>query len=92
MSYYLDTTGNASLAVAICGRCGLKFPIGDLESDPNSPGLRVCRDDRDDYDPYRLPARETEDITLRYPRPDIPLTGAAVEPNTPAWPIDNSSP
>jgi len=52
----------------------------------------VCRDDRDDYDPYRLPARETEDITLRYPRPDIPLTGAAVEPNTPAWPIDNSSP
>jgi hypothetical protein len=29
---------------------------------------------KDQYDPYRLPARQTERITLRWPRPDTPLT------------------
>jgi len=28
---------------------------------------------KDQYDPYRLPARQTERITLRWPRPDTPL-------------------
>jgi len=73
MGYYLDTRGLSSLAIGICGRCSLKFPIVDLMEDPNSPGLRVCRYDVDDYDPYRLPPRETEDITLEFVRPDEPL-------------------
>jgi len=73
MSVFLDTTGNSSLAIAICGRCSRKFPIGELMPDPNYPGLMVCAVDRDNYDPYRLPARQTENITLRYPRPDTPL-------------------
>jgi hypothetical protein len=30
----------------------------------------VCKDDLDEFDPYRLPARQTEDITLRFVRPD----------------------
>ena len=47
--------------------------LDDLYSDPNYPGLRVCKDDMDQYDPYRLPARQPEDITLRFPRPDTPL-------------------
>ena len=73
MSIYLDTRGLASLAIAVCDRCNLKFPIGELQPDPNSPGLRVCAKDRDQFDPYRLPARQTENITLRHPRPDVPL-------------------
>lgn len=73
MSVFLDTTGRATLAIAICGRCSRKFPYDDLYSDPNYPGLRVCRDDLDDYDPYRLPARQPETISLRFPRPDTPL-------------------
>jgi hypothetical protein len=73
MPLYLDTRGNSSLAVGICGRCSRKFPIGELVSDPNYPGLRVCRDDADQFDPYRLPARQTEDISLQYARPDTPL-------------------
>lgn len=74
MPTFLDTTGNTTLAIGICDRCRRKFPIGELRPDPNSPGLRVCRDDRDDFDPYRLPARQPETITVRFPRPDEPLS------------------
>ena len=73
MPLYLSTEGLASVAIGICGRCSQKFPIGELMSDPNSPGLMVCQDDIDQYDPWRLPPRELEDITLRMPRPDVPL-------------------
>lgn len=75
MAVFLDTTGRSSLGIGICGRCSRKFPIDELMPDPNYPGLRVCRVDLDDYDPYRLPARQTENISLRYPRPDTPLDG-----------------
>ena len=73
MSIYLDTRGNATLAIGICGRCSRKFPIGELASDPNYPGLKVCKDDMDEYDPYRLPARQPENIALRFARPDTPI-------------------
>lgn len=42
----------------------------DLMPDPNFPGMRVCKEDLDNFDPWRLPARQTENITLRFPRPD----------------------
>jgi hypothetical protein len=44
--------------------------------DPNSPGLRVCREDLDELDPYRLPARQTERITLPFVRPDVSVATA----------------
>lgn len=74
MAIFLDTSGKPNLGIGICDRCSRKFPIGELFSDPNTPGLKVCKDDIDDYDPYRLPARKTEDITLPFYRPDEPLT------------------
>lgn len=74
MPRFLNTLGRSSLTVAICDRCNRKFPIGELHPDPNSPGLRVCKDDLDELDPYRLPARQTEDITPPFVRPDVPLT------------------
>jgi hypothetical protein len=43
--------------------------------DPNFPGMRVCKDDLDQFDPWRLPAIQPENITLRHPRPDVPLDG-----------------
>jgi hypothetical protein len=73
MPRFLDTRGNASLAIAICDRCRFKYPIGELSADNDSPGLRVCSGCNDGYDPYKLPARMTEDITVRYPRPDEPI-------------------
>jgi hypothetical protein len=47
--------------------------LDELMPDPNSPGLRVCEIDRDQFDPYRLPARQPERITLNFPRPDVPI-------------------
>lgn len=73
MPVFLDTRGKSTIAIAICGRCSRKFPYDELMPDPNYPGLRVCKEDLDQYDPYRLPARQTENITLRFPRPDVPL-------------------
>jgi len=71
MPVFLDTRGRSTLAIGICDRCGRKFSLDELRPDPNFPGLRVCRDDMDQFDPYRLPARRTENISLRHPRPDI---------------------
>lgn len=78
MPVYLDTRGNSVLSVAICDRCSRKFAYTELMPDPNFPGMRVCKDDLDNYDPWRLPARQTENIALRFPRPDVSV---AVTPN-----------
>jgi hypothetical protein len=74
MSRYIRT-GPSNLAIAVCDRCKMKVPYTELRSDGNSPGLRVCSDPGcwDTKDPYRLPARKPEVISLRYPRPDEEL-------------------
>ena len=74
MPRFLNTRGNPTLGIGICGRCSQKFPLAALKPDPNAPGLMVCDADRDQLDPYRLPARQVEDITLPFVRPDEPLT------------------
>lgn len=57
--------------------------------DPNFPGLFVCREDLDRFDPWRLPARQTENIALRHPRPDVSvavqdnLINTQGDPNSP---------
>jgi len=73
MSIWLDTRGRSTLGIAVCARCSRKMSIDELFSDPNSPGLRVCREDLDQLDPYRLPARQPDNITLPFVRPDTPL-------------------
>lgn len=74
MSYFLDTTGQPTLGIGLCDRCRKKFPLAELQSDPNTPGLKVCADDRDQFDPYRLPARQSERINLPFVRPDEDVT------------------
>ena len=82
MPIYLDTRGEADLGIAICARCSVKYPRTRLVSDPNSPGLKVCTDGcLDEFDPYRLPAREPDKITMEWTRPDISI---AVYNNPPA--------
>jgi len=73
MSIWLDTRGRSTLGIAVCARCSRKMSIDELFSDPNSPGLRVCREDLDQLDPYRLPPRQPDNITLPFVRPDLPL-------------------
>ena len=72
MSRFLDTTGNADIAIFICDRCKMKRPHSTAQRDPNFPGLLVCDEGcADQIDPYRLAARPTERITIRFPRPDV---------------------
>lgn len=79
MPVFLDTTGLSDLAIAICDRCRMKRPHAVMRSDPNFPGLQVCDQGcADNFDPYRLAARKTEKITIRFPRPD---ESVAVEDN-----------
>ena len=73
MPRFLNTRGNTTLAIGICGRCSIKMPLDQLLPDPNSPGLLVCEKDRDQYDPYRLPARQPDNILLPFTRPDVPI-------------------
>lgn len=72
MPRYLSTRGKPSLAIAVCDRCHRKVPYSELRADGNTPGLRVCksRECWDHYDPWRLPARQPENIMLRNPRTD----------------------
>jgi hypothetical protein len=101
MSEYLNTIGRTRLAIGICGRCSLKFALDDLSPDINYPGLLVCgvpgsmtgqgtwiggSGCSDMYDPYRLPPRETEDITLEMPRPDDRIITISVAPGDVNWP------
>lgn len=81
MPVYLDTRGNSVLSVAVCDRCNRKFAYVDLMPDPNFPGMRVCKDDLDKFDPWRLPARQTENIALRFPRPDVSVATAPIGGN-----------
>jgi len=81
MPVYLDTRGNSVLSVAVCDRCNRKFPYVELMPDPNFPGMRVCKDDLDNFDPWRLPARQTENIALRFPRPDASVATGPVSGN-----------
>lgn len=73
MPVFLNTLGRTTLAIGICGRCSRKMSLDELHPDPNYPGLRVCDADRDQYDPYRLPARQPEVISLQFARPDTPI-------------------
>lgn len=66
------------ISIAICDRCKMKLPYQELRADGNSPGLRVCRECRDDRDPYRLPARQPDPLALRFARPDRELVEGAV--------------
>jgi len=77
MPRFLNTEGNALIAIFICDRCRMKRPIVEAMPDPNFPGLKVCqRGCADEKDPYRLPARKTERITLQFPRPDVSVAAS----------------
>lgn len=84
MPRVLDTHGNAVLSIAVCDRCKMKRAYVNLGPDPNYPGLRVCDQGcRDQFDPYRLPARQPEKIAIRFPRPDDSLT--QYDPQSPEY-------
>lgn len=84
MPLFLDPSGGP---VAICDRHHGKVYLSTLIADRQSPGLRVCPDCADDMDPWRLPARRSETITLQYPRPDAIMVTGAVSSSYPSLDI-----
>lgn len=72
MSLYLPVNLKGSAAIAICYRCARKVQYDELRKDPNNNNY-YCRECVDLYDPWRLPARQAEDISLQHPRPDEDL-------------------
>jgi len=70
MSRFIDPHGESTYGVALCARCSRKFKLAELVPDPNSPSLMVCREDLDDYDPYRLAPRAEDQVVLPFVRPD----------------------
>jgi hypothetical protein len=73
---FLDPGGQPTYGIGICGRCSRKMFLSELSPDPNYPGLMVCREDRDQYDPYRLAPRRPDQIVLPFTRPDTPISTA----------------
>jgi hypothetical protein len=78
MPMWLNTRGKATLGIGVCDRCHLKMPLADMVPDPNTPGVRAHAHCVDVFDPYRLPARITENIALAFPRPDFNIAAVAV--------------
>jgi NAD-dependent SIR2 family protein deacetylase len=66
-------SASGDLTIAVCDRCKTKMPYKRLRADGNTKGLRVCPECWDEKDPYRLPARKTEQLTLSKPRPDVQI-------------------
>lgn len=69
---YLPVRTKGSAAIAVCYRCQRKVYYNDLKQDPNNKQY-FCRECVDLYDPWRLPARQAENIGLQHPRPDVDL-------------------
>lgn len=93
MSYWLDPTGHPTYGIGLCARCSRKMYLEFLYDDPNYPGLKVCMEDLDQLDPYRLPPREPDQITLDFIRPDVPLQVPTTPPTAPGdtgWPPADS--
>lgn len=80
MSLYLPVRAKGSAAVTVCPRCQFKYHMDAMVQDPNNK-LWVCKGCQDIFDPWRLPARQTENISLPHPRPDtdIATDGTTVE-------------
>lgn len=99
MPRWLDTRGNTVLSIAICDRCKMKRAYSELRPDGNIPALRVCGQGcSDQFDPYRLPARQPEKIAIRFPRPDADIAEnhdaiiTETQGNSPISPEQGNSP
>lgn len=87
---FLDTSRDTVIGVAECDRCHFKFKTVDLMPDGNYPGLMVCRWDRDQLDPYRLPPPPPDKWNLPFVRPDVPLLNPYGD--VPPFPVPASNP
>lgn len=74
MSIFEQTLGKSIISPAICDRCRIRGAAADMIHDPDKPGLFVHKDCADAIDPWKLPGRQTEDVSIPSPRPDVEIT------------------
>lgn len=80
MPKYIDPRGHSTFGIGICARCSKKYSLDELHPDPNASGLMCCANGCiDQYDPYRLAPKTTEDIVLMWARPDVQLYPGPVQ-------------
>ena len=68
MAIFLNPRGRQSYGIGLCDRCKRKFFLDELSPDRDNPGLMVCVEDNDEYDPWKLPPRRVETIHLPFVR------------------------
>ncbi len=71
--------GKSNIANAICDLCRLRGANADMIEDHDRPGLFVHPECADTKDPWKLPPRQTENISLKRVRKD---------PSTAFYPTD----
>lgn len=74
MSAFLNTMGKSILSPAICDRCHIRGAAADMITDPDKPGLFVHKHCADQYDPWKLPPRQADKISIDHPRPDVSMS------------------
>lgn len=78
MSKFLDTRGEAVLSPYRCDRCGIRGKFSEMTQDGDKQGLWVHIDGcSDKLDPWKLPPRQSEDVSIPHPRPDVTLVNGA---------------
>lgn len=70
MSLWEPINTGSNVAIAVCMRCHFKRQYTDLRQDPNNQNWYCKYGCIDALDPWRLPPRRTEDISLQHARPD----------------------
>lgn len=66
----MPLNGGSNVAIAVCPRCHFKRQFTDLRKDPNDGNWYCKFDCIDIFDPWRLPPRRTENISLDHARPE----------------------
>lgn len=77
MSRFLDTRGERYLSPYICDRCSLRGKFSEMVNDPDT-NLWVHRDCADESDPWRLPPRVSDNVTVPNPRRDVNIADPQV--------------
>lgn len=85
MPRFLNTLGRSTLGIGICDRCKFKFSLDELRPDGNIPGLRVCEDCCDEFDPWRLPPNVDDRINLPFTRPDVNIATQPLDDGVIEW-------
>lgn len=83
MGKFLNTRGQPVLSPYICARCSIRGAFNEMVEDGDKPGLWVHRDCSDQLDPWKLPPRQSEDVTVPHPRRDS-FVGSATPPLVPS--------